>query len=75
MAENFDKVAIKLGKIMLTKDLGKVLFNEAAGYFETLDNPNSTYEEKHRASVLAEDLLSKTKDIPEFVSSINKGRK
>ena len=75
MAENFDKVAMDLGYIMLHKDLGEHLFNEAVSYFEIFDNPNSTYEEKHRASVLAENLLSKTRDFPEFVSSFNKRRK
>lgn len=74
MAENFDKVAKELGYIMLHKDLGEHLFNKAASYFEILDNPNSSYEEKHYASVLAEDLLSKTRDIPGSISSL-RGRR
>lgn len=74
MAENFDKVTKELGYIMLYKDLGEHLFNQAAGYYEILDNPNSTYEQKHSTSVLAEDLLSKTKDIPESISSL-RGRR
>lgn len=59
---------------MLHKDLGEHLFKLAASYFEILDNHNSTYEQKHYASVLAEDLLSKTRDIPESISSL-RGRR
>lgn len=75
MAVNFDRTLKKLAEVITTKDLGAVLFYEAAEYFETLDNPNSTYEEKHRANVLAEDLLSKIRDFPDLTSSNGRRRR
>lgn len=75
MAENFEKVLEKLAEVMVSKDLGQPLFNEAIKYFDILDSNLSTYEEKHRACILAEDLLSRTRGIPEFEDYVKKGRR
>ena len=39
-----------------------------------LEHKNNSYEEKHFANVLAENLISITRDFPEIVSSTRKTR-
>ena len=75
MAENFEKVLEKLAEVMVSKDLGQPLFNEAIKYFDILDSNLSTYEEKHKANILAENLLGNTRDFPDLGSSIKRGRR
>ena len=65
MSKNYDKILENLSYIIRYKYLGEALFKEALEYFEVLDNTLSTTEEKNRAAVLAEDLISRTRDIPE----------
>ena len=62
----YQSVLEKLGELLRTVDLGPNLFNEAVEYFEILDSKKSTIEEKHRACILVEDLIAKTKDFPKL---------
>ena len=75
MAENFKKLTEELGQIMLYENLDEYLFNEAAKFYEILDDPDSTYEEKHAAGLYVDWLVKYVKDFPDYTGSISKGRK
>ena len=62
--KHFQATLDNLGELLRTVDLGQNLFNEAVLYFEILDSKESTTEQKHRACILVEDLISKTRDFP-----------
>ena len=72
--EDFEKTAKKLEEIINTKDLGESLLNDANRFVTILNDKNGSYEEKHFANVLAENLISITRDFPEIVSSTRKTR-
>lgn len=74
MAVNFEKTVLKLQKLLITKDLGEFLSNEATKYISILNSENTSYEDKHFTNILAEDFISKVRDFPEIISSSNKTR-
>lgn len=72
--ENFKKTVKKVEEIINTKDLGESLLNDANKFITILTDKNSSYEEKHFANVLAENLISITRDFPEIVNSTRRTR-
>lgn len=69
------KTLENLSELIKTVDLGPNLFEEAVEYFEILEDKNSTDEDKHRACILVEDLMSKTRDFPRVNTNLKHGRR
>ena len=59
MTAKFEKTVLILQKLLITKDLGEYLANDATKYISILNSENASYEDKHFANILAEDLISK----------------
>ena len=73
--KHFQATLDNLGELLRTVDLGQNLFNEAVLYFEILDSKESTTEQKHRACILVEDLMYKTRDFPRVNTNLKHGRR
>ena len=62
MTAKFEKTVLILQKLLITKYLA----NDATKYINILSSENASYEDKHFANILAEDLISKVRDFPEI---------
>ena len=75
MSVNYKKSVDKLNNLLITKDLGEYLTEEVNKYIAILNSDKVSEEDKHYTNIMAEDLISSTRDFPELVNSSSKGRK
>ena len=72
MSENYNASVIdKLQRILDTKDLSDYLKDQVLGFLCILTDENTTEEKKHFTQILAEDLISNTRDLPD-IKTVNK---
>lgn len=67
MNENYnDKVISNLQKILDTKDLSDFLKEQFLGVLSILSDKNTTEEKKHFTRILAEQLISNARELPDI---------
>ena len=72
MSENYNaSVIAKLLTILDTKDLSDYLKDQVLGFLCILTDENTTEEKKYFTQILAEDLISNTRDLPD-IKTVNK---
>lgn len=72
MSENYNaSVIAKLQTILDTKDLSDYLKDQVLGFLCILTDENTTEEKKYFTQILAEDLISNTRDLPD-IKTVNK---
>lgn len=72
MSENYNaSVIAKLQTILDTKDLSDYLKDQVLGFLCILTDENTNEEKKYFTQILAEDLISNTRDLPD-IKTVNK---
>lgn len=74
MNNNNQVIIDNLKKILKTKDLGEFLTDEFNRCINILSDNDTKEEEKYFIRIIAEDLISKTRDFPELSNSVNRRR-
>lgn len=62
---NYNKTVEKLADLLNTKDLGPSLKQQLVDCWDILENPNIPDEQKHFTNILAEQIISDSRNLPD----------